>query len=208
MGGEAEQQEPPEAFPLALVLAAMWRAQAHGGEGRFLKREVIEHLGLRRTATAKRRLRPAFETSREEGLIAQVSAHGAACWRLTEAGERRLAAMRRSGQVGELPDSPQRRRWRSAQRLAGERIEEIREDAIETLEEAERLLASAPGPGSVVIAELRGRLWWRLERLAVATYCLSEWAEPDDTRRDPNQSHRWRAVLGTQGHGERAAREE
>jgi hypothetical protein len=208
MGGEAEQQEPPEAFPLALVLAAMQRAQLHGGEGRFRKREVIEHLGLRRTATARRRLRSAFEVSRAKGLIAQVSAHDAACWRLTPAGERRLAAMRRSGEVGELPDSPQRRRWRSARRLAGERIEEIKAEAIDALEEAERLLASAPGPASAAIAELRGRLWWRLERLAVATYCLREWPEPDDARRDPNQSPRWRAVLGAQGHGERAAKEE
>jgi hypothetical protein len=208
MGGEAKRREPPEAFPLALVLAAMRRAQLHGGEGRFRRREVIEHLGLRRTATAKRRLRPGFEASRAEGLIAPVSAHGASHWRLTPAGERRLAAMRRSGQVGELPDSPQRRRWCSARRLAGERIEGIREDAIEALEEAEQLLVSAPGPGSVVIAELRGRLWWRLERLAVATYCLREWPEPDEARRDPNQSPRWRAVLGAQGHGERVAEEE
>ena len=205
MGDEDRNREPPEVFPLPLVLAAMQRAQLHSGEGRFLKRELIEHLGLRRTATAGRRLRPAIEALEQERLVARESMHGAHYWRLTEAGERRLAAMRRAGKVGELPDSPQLRRWRNARRLAGERIEEIREDAIEALGEAERLLASAPGPGSVVIGELRGRLWWRLEGLAVATYCLREWPEPDDARGDPNRCPRWRAVLGADGPGEGAA---
>jgi hypothetical protein len=88
MGGEAKQQEPPEAFPLPLVLAAMQRAQLHGGEGRFRRRELIEHLGLRRTATAKRRLGPSFGALRDEGLIVSVSAHRASHWRLAAGGTR------------------------------------------------------------------------------------------------------------------------
>jgi len=172
----------------------MHRAQLHSGEGRFLKRGVVEHLGLRRSATTTRRLRPVMEAMREEGLIVRERAHGGCCWRLTEAGERRLAAARRSGEVGELPESPQHREWRAARRLARLRIREIKGEAFETIEEAEQLLTAAPGPGSEAIGELRGRLWHCLERFALATYCLNEWPEPCEARRDPNQSPDWRTL--------------
>jgi DNA-binding PadR family transcriptional regulator len=202
MADEAKPRPAPVALPRPLVLAAMQRAQLHSGAGRFLKREVIEHLGLRRTATTTRRLRPPIKALREEGLIVQVSGHGASYWRLTEAGEARLAVMRRAGKVGELPGSPQHRRWRNARRLAGERIEEIREEAVDALEEAERLLTAAPGPGSAAISELRGRFWRCLERLALATYCLEEWPEPDEARRDLNQNLDWRTLADRGAPGE------
>jgi hypothetical protein len=202
----AEAKPPPgvEPFPRSLVLAAMQRAQLHSGEGRFLKREVIEHLGLRRTATTTRRLRAPFKALREEGLIVEVSAQGAGHWRLTGAGERRLAAMRRAGEVGELPDSPQRRRWRNARQLAGARIDEIKEDALKALEEADRLLSAAPGPSSAAIGELRARLWWSLERFALATYCAQEWPEPDEACRDPDQNPDWRTLVQRRDPGNRS----
>ncbi len=203
MGHEAELRPAPPELPRLLVLAAMQRAQLHSGEGRFLKRELIEHLGLRRSATTTRRLRPVMETLREEGLIVRERAHGGCCWRLTEAGERQLAAMRRRGEVGELPESPQHREWRAARRLARVRIGEIKEDAVDALEEAERLV-TAPGAGSAAIGELRGRLWWCLERLALATYCLREWPEPCDGRRDPDQNPDWRTLAERRDRGPRA----
>jgi len=201
MGDEAKPRPGTETLPRPLVLAAMERAQRHSGEGRFLKGEVIKHLGLRRTATTRRRLWPPFEALGKEGLIVQEVAHGARYWRLTKAGEGQLAAMRRAGEVGELPSSPQRRKWRNARELAAKRIEEIKEDALKALEEANRLLSAAPGPSSEAIGELRARLWWHLERLALATYCLHEWPEPDEALRDPNQNPRWRTLADREAPG-------
>lgn len=200
MSGEVKPQQEAEPFPQPLVLAAMQRAQLHSGEGRFLKREVIEHLGLRRTATTTRRLRAPFKALREEGLIVEVGAQGASHWRLTGVGERRLAAMRRAGEVGELPDSPQHRRWRNARQLAGRRIEEIKGEAVDLLKEAERLVTE-PDAGSAVIGELRAHLWWSLERLALATYCLREWPEPDEACRDPDQNPDWRTLADREAPG-------
>ena len=91
---------------------------------------------------------PQLESLRVAGSLERTRKHGQYQWTLTPRGRRRLAAARRAGRVGELPDSPQHRRWRHAREEAERRIDDFRTLIYQTLDAAEAIAEPADGPGS------------------------------------------------------------
>lgn len=185
---DAEGHEPDASYPVpaVLILAALERSQRHGGTDVWVV-AVGEHLGFERAAATTRRLRPRLLNLRIAGSVSKSERHGREYWTLTAAGRRRLATARQAGEVGELPESPQHRVWRRAQAAAGEQIGGFEELAARALEDAERALAAGAATSEQLFS-LSERLRWNLWRLGSATYCLREWAEPDDARSDQDEN--------------------
>jgi hypothetical protein len=177
-GGELRRFEPVSDD---LVLTAVGRAERHrerDGEGVMMS-DIAEHLGFVHGSWTTRRLRPQIEAFIAAGLVVRSRRHGVVVWGLTSSGRRRVEQT--SGAVG-LPESPQHRVWRHAQALAAERIDGLREQVRDVLEDATVFLDAD---------EVRSDAWFALaERLQSvcgqlgSTYCLSEWAEPDDASAD------------------------
>jgi hypothetical protein len=184
----------PTAEPIAdeLLLAATERAEHHkrGAEPGVLIGEVIEHIGLRRGSGSSRRVRPRLDALYAAGLLDRIHRRGSIVWTLTGPGRRRLGSARRTGKLGELPESPQHRAWRAARAQANERSTELRADLGNTLGEANSLFEVGDESGSAAWFELAERLQDACWRYASATYCLGEWIEPDDTSRDVDQPAR------------------
>lgn len=169
--------------PDALALAAVERAARHGTEEVWIVL-VSEHLGFERAAHTTRRLRRQLERLRVAGSLRSVERHGRECWVLTDAGCKRLASARQDGAVGDLPESPQHRRWRHARAQAGERIDDFRDLVFDAVDAADEVVPWAKQTRSEKWFELAERLRWSLWLVGSATYCLEEWEEPDDARAD------------------------
>ena len=178
-GGELRRFEPVSD---ELVLAAVERAERHRGrEGEgVMMGDIAEHLGFVHGSWTTRRLRPQIEAFIAAGLLVRSRRHGVVVWGLTSSGRRRVEQT--SGSVV-LPESPQHRAWRHAQALAAERIDGLWEQVRGVLEEATGVL-DADGVRSDAWFALAERLQSACWRLGAATYCLSEWAEPDDASAD------------------------
>jgi hypothetical protein len=165
-----------------LVLAAVERAERHRerqGEGVMMS-DIAEHLGFVHGSWTTRRLRPQIEAFIAAGLLVRLRRHGVMVWGLTSSGRRRAA---RAGESVVLPESPQHRVWRHARTLAAERIDGLRAQARDVLEETAEALGSE-GVGSDAWFALAERLQSACWQLGSVTYCLSEWAEPDDATPD------------------------
>jgi hypothetical protein len=165
-----------------LVLAAVGRAERHRereGEGVMMS-DIAEHLGFVHGSWTTRRLRPQIEAFIAAGLLVRSRRGGVVIWGLTSSGRRRTE--RGDASVG-LPESPQHRVWRHAQTLAAERIDGLREQVRDALEDATGVLDAA-GVRSDAWFALAERLQSACWHLGSATYCLSEWAEPDDATPD------------------------
>jgi hypothetical protein len=165
-----------------LVLAAVGRAERHrerAGEGVMLS-DIAEHLGFVHGSWTTRRLRPQIEAFIAAGLLVRSRRGGVVIWGLTSSGRRRTE--RGDASVG-LPESPQHRVWRHAQTLAAERVDGLREQVRDALEDATGVLDAA-GVRSDAWFALAERLQSACWQLGSATYCLSEWAEPDDATPD------------------------
>ncbi len=172
-----------------LTLAAVDRAVRHDrmGTPRGVPVWVLyEHLGITSRSRAGRCLRAQLATL--DGLsLTRGKRHGVETWELTRAGKRRLSRRRAKGELPELPESPQHRAWRDARALAEQRLEGFWTALLDDVERTHDLLRCpcVPGrPDSDVWFELAERLHQECRRLASATYCLSEWREPDDARAD------------------------
>jgi hypothetical protein len=74
--------------------------------------------------------------------------------------------------------------YHSTRSQACERIDEFREDLRAVLADATGLLDAHKRPDSESWHALRKRLDDACQHMEVATYCLYEWAEPDDSRAD------------------------
>jgi hypothetical protein len=171
-----------EAVSDDLVLAAVARAERHrerDGEGVMMS-DIAEHLGFVHGSWTTRRLRPQIDAFIAAGLLVRSRRHGVVVWGLTSSGRRRVEQT--SGSVV-LPESPQHRVWRHAQTLATERIDGLREQVRRVLEEAMDALDSE-GVCSDAWFALAERLQSECSQLGSATYCLSEWEEPDDASPD------------------------
>ena len=83
-----------------------------------------------------------------------------------------------------LPESPQHRAWRNARTAAAQELERFQRLLRERLEHATALLDAEPPPHSDAWLELAEELQRACRRLASASHCLYEWAEPDDARAD------------------------
>jgi hypothetical protein len=178
-GGELRRFEPVSD---ELVLAAVERAERHRereGEGVMMS-DIAEHLGFVHGSWTTRRLRPQIEAFIAAGLLVRSRRHGVVVWGLTSSGRGRVEPT--SGAVG-LPESPQHRVWRHARALAAERIDGVCEQASGVLEEAMDALDS-DGVRSDAWFALAERLQSACWQLGSVTYCLSEWAEPDDATPD------------------------
>jgi hypothetical protein len=165
-----------------LVLAAVERAERHRereGEGVMMS-DIAEHLGFVHGSWTTRRMRPQIEAFIAAGLLVRSRRHGVVVWGLTSSGRRRVA---REGESVVLPESPQHRVWRHARTLAAERIDGLREQVRGVLEDATGVL-DADGVRSDAWFALAERLQSACWQLGSTTYCLSEWAEPDDARAD------------------------
>jgi hypothetical protein len=184
MNVESHELDSYTPVPDELVLAAVRRAQRH--HNRVPRRLISIHLGFKHSAATTRRLRPQLEALRADGSLKTERRNGQEIWALTRRGSGRLAAARRAGKVGALPESPQHRIWRHAREEAGKRFCEIRRAAKEAAAEASLVIEPTvpKAAGSTQMLELSERLRWEFWRLGVATYCLHEWPEPDDARRD------------------------
>jgi hypothetical protein len=176
-------EEPPSE---GLLLAAIDRAYRHRrrrvNPGVRLA-SVKEHLGVASGSAGTRRLRPVWDALHAASLIELSEPRGQPLWRLTSAGVARLQAARQSG-VLELHESPQHRDWREARSAAREQIASFRAELRTALADTADLLVIEPptDPGSS--REAGERLQNACSRVGWAVYCLSEWAEPDDSEAD------------------------
>jgi DNA-binding PadR family transcriptional regulator len=200
-----DEKRTREAMPSKeLVLAAIERAERHrirhsdpdlhhdqSNQPGVLFATVKEHLGLAAAGWTTIRLRPTWDELEAAGLIQQARIRGRAVWTLTTAGQQQLDAIRSSGGLGALPESPQHRRWREAHDIAGKRIGEFREHLRRVLREAIGVLDAHDQPDSDGWYAQSQRIRDAYERLESASYCLNEWHEPDDSRADI--APRWRA---------------
>jgi hypothetical protein len=170
------------------VLAAVERAERHQereDEG-VLRSDLAAHLGFVHSGWTTRQLRPQLDALRSAGLLRDLRRNGIDLLGLTSTGRRALAKARRAGEVRELPESPQHRKWRHARAAAAERIEGFRQQVRDALDEAGRLLDTGQGDSDVWFG-LAGRLKTECWQLGSATYCLREWPEPGDARADVDE---------------------
>lgn len=141
-------------------------------------------MGFSEPGGRRGRLLPRLDALVAERLLGTRRHHGFDIWRLTDDGRARLEAARQTGAVGELPESPQHSLWRRARASAAERIESLRVSARAGTEEALGLLDARQRVRSDAWLLLAARLGEIYRRLGLASYCLYEWAEPDDARAD------------------------
>jgi hypothetical protein len=172
-----------EAVSELLMLAAIDRAERHSQKAGVAWSPIVDHLGFARSAATTRRLRPLVERLTDAGAVTRSTRHGSPIWGLTRSGRRRLA--RRRAEPLELPESPQHRQWRQARCKAEREIEALRRQVRANLAEANVLLDRESG-GSQRWFALAQRLGEQCVALGSATYCLHEWAEPDDACSDTN----------------------
>lgn len=177
-------------LPDEMILAALERADLHAyRKPGVLFSTLKEHLGLPRGSGSGRILRPRIRALQAEKLVQQAKMSGCEVWMLTDEGHAHLEAARQAHQLLPLPESPQHRKWREARDQAKERIGEFRERLLMTLKDAEALLAASSATSSDDWFLLGERMGEDCSRLGSATYCLSEWAEPNDTTADLEQGY-------------------
>jgi len=169
----------------AMVLAAVERAVRHEPKQPVPVWAVYEHLGLARRSGAARRVHAQL-VALDGASLMRGRRHRVETWTLTASGKRRLSQLRTRGELPELPESPQHRKWRRARELAQRHFEALWMALMDEVDRADELLAlrEVPGPSSDVWYELAERLQTACRRLGSAAYCLFEWREPDDARAD------------------------
>jgi hypothetical protein len=169
-----------------LILSALARAalhQPHDGPAAPMW-AIVEHLALSRRSAAARHVSARLAAMEASGSLERTRRYGLTTWALTRAGKRRLRLARRGAGIPQLPESPQHRAWRQARAAAGQEMERFRESLGERLHRAALLLDAEPWPHSDAWLELGEELQRACRRLASASYCLYEWAEPDDSHAD------------------------
>ena len=167
------------------LLLAIGRAWDHIApeRTRLHRSQIARHLGFVHNGATTRRLRPQIEKLKRGGYLEEFCKRGARYLRPTGRGERRIAALRRSGDQEPLPESPQHREWRQARNLADERVEEILAELDRALDQARavrRVSIEDIDGGSKEVRAMGKRLEARFHLLAIAVYCLFEWPEPEE----------------------------
>jgi hypothetical protein len=162
-------------IPDDVVLAAVERAEQHRGRSGAPVWVIFEHLGIPRRS---RRVRVQIQALVDQGTLRQTRSRGVILWEPTPTGRRHLTRM----PPVELPESPQHQAWRNAKTLAEHEIGRFRDGLRALLGEATALLDESAT--SDLWFDLAERLRLSARRLGSATYCLREWAEPDDAVAD------------------------
>ena len=171
-----------------LIFAAVERAVLHEQEDEVLTSELTEHLGFKPEPSTNRLLLPRLEGLCRAGLLTTTERRGEPFWSLTDVGRERLASAREAGEVDDLPESPQHRAWRHARMKAAVRIEGFRSDLLYVVGEAQSFIDKYRPPMSKEWFEVSERLRLASWRMASATYCLTEWVEPDDEFPDMDEN--------------------
>lgn len=179
--------------PDLIVLSAIERAELHdrrgGAASGAYRSDVVRHLGFEWHSGAARSLLEqlkSLEADRYVELGTKIRERSIV--RLTRRGLTHLQRARRE-QVFEalpnaLPESPQHRAWREAHEAASEGFDHFLVSATAWVQEAETVLMRPDGGSSEELMQLGDRLHREFWRLASATYCLREWAEPHDSHPD------------------------
>lgn len=198
---KGDELGPPAPVSDERLLLAIGRVRDHGvpsDEGRLHRARIAEHLGFAHSSATTKLLRPQLEAMESEGLLEAVRRRGADYWRLTPKGSRRVTSLRKSNGSESLPESPQHREWRRAKEVAETYLPEIMEDLEADLEKGLELRNSSFhsfAGGEVSLSDVR-RLGVRLNDhfslFATGLYCLFEWPEPSDAKRDPKGNQRYR----------------
>jgi hypothetical protein len=162
-----------------LIFAAVERAMHHEQEDEILTSELTEHLGFKPGPDTNPLLWPRLEGLRRAGLLTTTERREP-LWSLTDVGRQRLASAREASEVDDLPESPQHRAWRHARVKAAVRIEGFRSELLDAVGDAQSFIDRYQPPESKEWFELSERLRLASWRMASATYCLTEWVEPDD----------------------------
>ena len=169
----------------AQILAAIDRAEVHDQHDDASRADIAAHLGFAHNSWTTKQLRPQIEALRAAGRIRDVRRNGLDLLALTDAGRRALEKAQVAGAVL-LPESPQHRKWRHSRMMAGDRIDGFREALRASMAEVGALLDAEQAPSDAWF-EFGKRLSAECRRLGSATYCLYEWAEPDDARADVDE---------------------
>jgi hypothetical protein len=177
----------------AQILAAVERGEVHNERENkgVLRSDLAEHLGFVHNGWTTRQLRPQLDGLRSAGLLQDLRRHGLDLLAITSDGRRALAKARCRGDAGGLPESPQHRRWRHSRAAAADRIDGFRLRVRGALDETQRLL-DAEQTTSDAWFDLAERLTKECWQLGSATYCLTEWAEPEDSSADTDDGARFR----------------
>lgn len=164
------------------LLAAIDRAERHSQAEGVQQGRITEHLGVARSVSTTRKLRPQVERLVAAGALVRSRRYGSNVWSLTPRGRERVARARRDGKDLGLPESPQHRRWRYARDEATRRIDEFCAELRLTLKEAQVLLAK--DGHARAWSQMSVRLRQQCALLGWALYCQHEWTEPDDAQPD------------------------
>jgi hypothetical protein len=156
----------------ALIFAAVERAMRH----------------VKPEPDTNRLLWPRLEGLRRAGLLTVTEPRHEPLWSLTDIGQERLASAREAGEVGDLPESPQYRAWRHARTKAAVRIDGFRSELLYAVGEAQSFIDRYRPPMSKEWFEVSERLRLASWRMASATYCLTEWIEPEDEFPDVDEN--------------------
>lgn len=183
----------------AQILAAIDRAEAHDRNQipDAARWDIAAHLGFVHDSWTTRRLHPQIDALKAAGRIRDVRRLGIDLVALTSTGRRALRRARSAGDIP-LPESPQHRTWRHSRTMASDRIDGFREALRASMAELGTLLDAGQTPSDAWF-EFGKRLSAECRRLGSATYCLSEWAEPDDARADVDTVLGRRNVWGWDG---------
>ncbi|MDX6623237.1 MAG: hypothetical protein QOE75_1169 [Solirubrobacterales bacterium] len=177
---EGQELVPYEPVPDTLVLAAIERATRQGPETVWPV-HLGEHLGFRHQGHSTRKLRDQLERLRvQDRTVERLDRMGRDYWKLTPVGERVLAEARAENRLGDLPESPQHRKWRKGREGAAERIDSFRgllSAAIQDIHTAELEPGEVPSERWLALRERLNSATWLV---ASATYCLHEWPEPSE----------------------------
>jgi hypothetical protein len=178
----------------AQILAAIDRAEVHDEHDDASRANIAAHLAFAHNSWTTKQLRPQIDARKAAGRIRDVRRNGLDLLALTAAGRRALEKARSTGGAI-LPESPQHRKWRHSRAMAGDRIEGFREALRASMAEVGALLDSQQTPSEAWF-EFGKRLSAECKRLGSATYCLFEWAEPNDARADVDEVLGRRNVSG------------
>jgi len=190
----ATELRPFAPVPDLTILAAAERAQVQGrGRGKpTTRRCVAEHLGFAWNSGTARKLLPQLLALEAAGYLELGGPAGfeGSC-RLTRQGLNALQRARRAeapeASVEALPESPQHRNWRHARTVAAAGISEFLGAVTTEVQEAETVLLRPRLGSSGELMQIGNRLQLQFWRLASATYCLREWPEPNERRRDTDK---------------------
>ena len=179
--------------PDLIVLSAIERADLHDrrvdAAWGVYRSDVVRHLGLEwHSGTARSLLEQLKSLEADRHVEVGTKIGERSMVRLTRRGLNHLQRARRE-QIPEalpnaLPESPQHRAWREAHEAASEGFDCFLVSATACVQEAETVLMRPDGGSSEELMRLGDRLHREFWRLASATYCVGEWAEPHDRHRD------------------------